>query len=418
RWEPAAEEFKDVASGILAVSISPDRQKYVLWFRPEMVQTVNWAGNPNPRTYIGIDGLPRLSPRKSFELWKETVQATSLPWKACEVEAALGLRKAIINVVLRQADELAELNAALQQSEGKEREKAVQLEQTLAELKQTQTQLIHNEKMSSLGQLVAGVAHELNNPINFISGNLAYANDYARDLLELVELYARYYPSPPPEIQEKAEAVELEFLLEDLPKLLGSMKLGAERICKLVHSLRNFSRLDESRMKPVDIHEGIDNTLIILNNRLKAKPEHPEIQTIKEYGDLPLVECHASQLNQVFMNLLANALDALEERDRDRTFEEIQASPSTITIGTEVIDDNWVAISIKDNGLGMPESAIAKIFDPFFTTKPVGKGTGLGLAISYQIVVEKHRGRLHCLSTLGKGTEFRIEIPLTTDADS
>jgi chemotaxis family two-component system sensor kinase Cph1 len=415
RWEPGAERFKDVASGILAIAISPDRQKYVLWFRPEIAQTVNWAGNPNPRTYIGVDGLPRLSPRKSFELWKETVQATSLPWKACEIEAALELRKAIINVVLRQADELAELNAALRQSEIKEREKALQLEQTLEELKHTQTQLIHNEKMSGLGQLVAGVAHELNNPINFISGNLSYATDYAQDLLELVELYTRYYPSPHAEIQEKAENVELDFLLEDLPKLLGSMKLGAERICKLVHSLRNFSRLDESQMKPVDIHEGIDNTLVILNNRLKAGPEHPGIEIIKEYGSLPLVECHPSQLNQVFMNLIANALDALEERDRDRNFAEIQASPSTITLRTEVTPENWVAISIKDNGSGMPESVREKIFDPFFTTKPVGKGTGLGLAISYQIVVEKHQGQLHCVSTLGEGTEFRIEIPLATD---
>lgn len=415
RWEPAADRFKDVASGLLAIAISPDRQKYVLWFRPEIAQTVNWAGNPNPRTYIGVDGLPRLSPRKSFELWKETVQATSSPWKACEIEAALELRKAIINVVLRQADELAELNAALRQSEIQEREKALQLQQTLQELKQTQTQLIQNEKMSSLGQLVAGVAHELNNPINFISGNLAYASDYAGDLLELVELYTRHYPSPHPEIQEKAEAVELDFLLEDLPKLLGSMKLGAERICKLVYSLRNFSRLDESQMKPVDIHEGIDNTLVILNNRIKARPEHPGIEIVKEYGDLPLVECHASQLNQVFMNLIANALDALEERDRDRSFTEIQEAPSTLTIQTEVVGENGVAISIKDNGSGMPESISSKIFDPFFTTKPVGKGTGLGLAISHQIVVEKHRGQLHCISTLGEGTEFRIEIPLTTD---
>jgi two-component system, chemotaxis family, sensor kinase Cph1 len=412
KWEPAAESFKETVSGLLAVAISPDRKKFVLWFRPEILQTVNWAGNPNPRTHIGVDGIPKLSPRKSFELWKETVRSTSLPWKACEIEAALELRKAIINVVLRQADELAELNAALQQSEAKEREKAIQLEQALQELKQTQMQLIHNEKMSSLGQLVAGVAHELNNPVNFISGNLAYANEYAQSLLELVELYVQYYPSPHPEIQEKAEEVELEFLLEDLPKLLNSMKLGAERICKLVNSLRNFSRLDESDMKPVDIHEGIDNTLIILNNRLKPKPEHPGVQTIKEYSTLPLVECHASQLNQVFMNLIANGIDALEERDLNRSFAEIKAYPSTITLRTEVMNQDWVAIAIKDNGPGMPEEIKAKIFDPFFTTKPVGKGTGLGLAISYQIITEKHHGKFYCISSLGEGTEFRIEIPL------
>lgn len=412
KWEPVAERFKDVASGLLAVAIAPQQNKYVLWFRPEIVQTVNWAGNPTPQTHIGLDGCPKLSPRKSFELWKETVRSTSLPWQACEIEAALELRKAIINVVLRQADELADLNAALQHSEAQEREKAMQLEQALQELRQTQTQLIHNEKMSSLGQLVAGVAHELNNPVNFISGNLTYASEYAENLLELVELYVKHYPSPHPEVQDKAEEVELDFLLEDLPKLLASMKLGAERICKLVHSLRNFSRLDESEMKPVDIHEGIDNTLVILNNRFKAKPEHPGIQLLKEYGDLPSVECHASQLNQVFMNLIANGIDALEERDRDRSFAEIAANPSTITIRTETVGDNGIAISIKDNGSGMPEKIQSKIFDPFFTTKPVGKGTGLGLAISHQIVVEKHKGQLHCISTPGGGTEFRIEIPL------
>ncbi|MBD2579493.1 ATP-binding protein [Oscillatoria sp. FACHB-1406] len=412
RWEPAIAAYKDVASGMLAVAISPQPKKYLLWFRPEIVQTVRWAGDPSPQTQVGSDGIVGLCPRKSFEMWKETVRLTSLSWQQYEIDAALELRKAIINVVLRQADELAELNMALRQSEARQREKAKELKSTLCELKQTQTQLIHNEKMSSLGQLVAGVAHELNNPINFIGGNLRYAQEYANNLLSLVELYSQYYPSPPIEIESKIEAVEFDFLREDFPKLMSSMKLGAERISKLVSSLRNFSRLDESDMKPVDIHEGIDNTLVILNNRFKAKPDRPNIQIVKEYGNLPLVECHASQLNQVFMNLIANGVDALEERDLALPMEEVAANPSTITIRTESIGESEVIISIIDNALGMPEEVAARIFDPFFTTKPIGKGTGLGLAISHQIVVEKHKGKLHCISTPGVGTEFRIEIPL------
>lgn len=410
--EPAISAYKDVASGMLAVAISPQPKKYILWFRPEIVQTVRWAGDPSPQTQIGSDGIVGLCPRKSFEMWKETVCLTSLPWQQYEIDAAQELRKAIINVVLRQADELAELNTALQQSEAKQREKAKELKSTLRELKQTQTKLIHNEKMSSLGQLVAGVAHELNNPINFIAGNLRYAQEYANNLLSLVELYSQHYPSPSADLESKIEEVEFDFLRDDFPKLMSSMKLGAERISKLVASLRNFSRLDESDTKPVDIHEGIDNTLVILNNRFKAKPEQAGIQVVKEYGSLPLVECHASQLNQVFMNLIANGVDALEDRDRSLSIEEAAANPSTITIRTEQLGESEVVISIIDNALGMPEEIKEKIFDPFFTTKPVGKGTGLGLAISYQIVVEKHQGKFYCFSTPGVGTEFRIEIPL------
>lgn len=293
-----------------------------------------------------------------------------------------------------------------------------QLESTLQELKQTQTQLIQTEKMSSLGQLVAGVAHEINNPVNFIHGNLIHASDYTKDLLKMLQLYQQQ-PSlnPDPEIQALAEEVDLEYLLEDLPKLLSSMRVGADRIRQIVLSLRNFSRLDEAEMKPVNIHEGIESTLLILQHRLQKKGDF-SIEIAKEYGELPLVECYAGQLNQVFMNILSNAIDALEECSRGQgacqllTLEDARQRSNVIQIRTEAIDQGWVRIRIADNGSGIPEAALKKLFDPFFTTKPVGSGTGLGLSISYQIVVEKHGGRLECVSQPGQGAEFVIEIPV------
>lgn len=319
----------------------------------------------------------------------------------------------------------AQLGVALQQAEllAQTQRYCEQLSCTLDQLKKTQTQLIQTEKMSSLGQLVAGVAHEINNPVNFIYGNLGHAGQYAQDLLNLLDLYQQHYPHPDPEIVEQAEAIDLKFLAEDLPKLLISMKVGAERIYQLVVSLRNFSRLDQADRKPVDIHEGLDSTLLILQHRLKAKPNEPGIQVIKTYSDLPLVECHAGQLNQVFMNVISNAIDALEQRDDECPAWEIQNSPSQITIRTslrteslvEGLGTQYVVIQIADNGLGMTDAVQSQIFDPFFTTKPVGKGTGLGLSISYQIVVEKHGGMFKCLSVPGQGTEFRIEIPVQQD---
>ncbi|HIK05273.1 MAG TPA: PAS domain S-box protein [Trichormus sp. M33_DOE_039] len=291
------------------------------------------------------------------------------------------------------------------QAEIKLQQQAENLEKTLLELQLTQTQLIQSEKMSSLGNMVAGVAHEINNPVNFIHGNLIPASEYAQDLLHLLKLYQIHYPYPPEEIQATLIDIEFDFLKEDLVKLLKSMRVGTQRIREIVLSLRNFSRLDEAEFKDVDIHEGIDSTLMILHNRLKSKPGHPEILVIKEYGKLPLVECYPGQLNQVFMNILSNAIDSLDGS--------VMGEQGQIKIMTEVINNHWVKVRISDNGMGIPTQAIPKLFDPFFTTKSVGKGTGLGLSISYQIVVDKHRGRLSCHSELGKGAEFVIEIPIT-----
>lgn len=328
------------------------------------------------------------------------------------------LSAATLNALSFVANELAlgikrkQAELALQQSEACLRQQTLDLEQALRELQHTQSQLVQSEKMSSLGQLVAGVAHEINNPVNFIYGNLSHANEYTQDLLKLLQLYQEHYPQPAPAIRAEAEAIDLEFLVEDLPKLLTSMKVGADRIQKIVASLRTFSRMDEAEFKAVNLHEGIDSTLLILQNRLKAKHDRPEIKVLKHYSNLPLVECYAGQLNQVFMNILTNALDALEERDSHRSPQELQQTPSTIAIYSEMPNPQQVTIRIVDNGPGMAESVRQRLFDPFFTTKPIGKGTGMGLSISYQIVTERHGGSLQCHSAPGEGAEFVIQIPL------
>jgi two-component system, NtrC family, sensor kinase len=295
-----------------------------------------------------------------------------------------------------------EAEEALRKSETKFREQAQKLELALKDLKLTQAQLVQSEKLSSMGQLVAGVAHEINNPLNFVYGNLNHVSDYIQNLLQLLHLYQEYYPNPVPEIQAKIEESYLDFLMEDLPKTLESMKFGANRIREFVLSLRNFSRLDEAQMKAVDIHEGIESTLLILQNRLKGKSGHPKIILHKDYGNLPWVSCYASQLNQVFMNIISNAIDAVEN----------QPSPRIIRVKTEHHPANLVEISISDNGSGIPEEIQSHLFDPFFTTKPVGKGTGLGLSIAHHIVVEKHKGQLKCISHPGQGTQFVISIPI------
>ncbi|BAY16588.1 multi-sensor signal transduction histidine kinase [Anabaenopsis circularis NIES-21] len=323
-----------------------------------------------------------------------------------------------INLIQQLADQAAiaiQQAQLYQQSCAAETEataKATQLEQALLELQAAQTQLIQTEKMSSLGQLVAGVAHEINNPVNFIYGNLHYASKYTQDLLKIIDLYQLHYPQPHHEISSTAKAIDLEFLSEDLPKMISSMQVGADRIRSIVLSLRNFSRLDEAENKPVDLHEGIDNTLLILQHRLKSSVYFTGIDIIKDYGDLPLIECYAGQINQVFMNILTNAIDALENQG-ELAQGKSQLSKPQISISTRLSTDrSRVLIRIADNGLGMTEEVRKRIFDPFFTTKSVGKGTGLGLAISYQIIVEKHGGMMDCISELGKGTEFWIEIPI------
>ncbi|BAZ40848.1 integral membrane sensor signal transduction histidine kinase [Calothrix sp. NIES-4101] len=310
------------------------------------------------------------------------------------------------------AEEKEQSIIELQQAEVLLKEQTQQLQMTLESLQKTQLQLVQSEKMSSLGELVAGIAHEINNPVNFIHGNLVHVRDYTYNLLALIQLYQKFYPNAVPEIQAETDEIDLSFLQEDLIKLLDSMKLGTDRIRQIVLSLRNFSRMDEADFKQVDIHEGIDSTLLILQHRLKAKSNCPGIEVIKDYGNLPQVECYAGQLNQVFMNILSNAIDALEEKDTKRSLEDIQAKPSQITIRTSAIDGQWVEIAITDNGVGIAEHIQQRIFDPFFTTKPVGKGTGMGMSISYQIITVKHSGKLKCFSTLGQGTEFVIQIPI------
>jgi len=319
-------------------------------------------------------------------------------WNETEVE----LLRAVTNQLAIALDQ-AELYEKSRTDAQTAQEKAHQLELTLQELQQAQLKLIQSEKMSGIGQMVAGVAHEINNPVTFIHSNVNYINQYSQELLSLIKLYQQEYPQPTPAIQSAQEAIDLEFLSEDLPKLLKSMNMGTGRIRDIVLSLRNFSRLDQAEVKPVDIHEGIDSTLLILGHRLKAQLQFSGVEIIKNYGDLPLVKCYPGQLNQVFMNLLANAIDALEEGKKPL---------NRIRISTEFTNSKTVIIRIADNGLGIPEHIIEKLFDPFFTTKPVGKGTGLGLSISSQIITERHGGKLRCESTLNQGTEFIIEIPI------
>ena len=292
-------------------------------------------------------------------------------------------------------------------------EQSIKLTQTLETLQDAQLQLVQSEKMSALGNLVAGIAHEINNPIGFVAGNLKMAREYIGDLFKLIELYQKYYPNPEPEIDQEIEEMDLEYLRDDLPKLFDSLKIGSERIRNISISLRTFSRGDTEHKIPFNIHEGIDSTILILRHRLKANESHPEIKVIKNYGNLPLINCYSGQLNQVFMNLLANAIDSLEESNIDKSFEEIEENLNQIEITTSLTEDEKsILIKIADNGLGISKDVQQKIFDHLFTTKPVGKGTGLGLSIAREIIVDKHGGNLSFNSEIGQGTEFVIEIPM------
>ncbi|MBP0001140.1 MAG: GAF domain-containing protein, partial [Cyanobacteria bacterium SID2] len=320
--------------------------------------------------------------------------------KLLTAQAAISLENARLYSCLE--DYSHNLEFQVEQRTEELQEKNQHLQQALQELQQTQTHLIQAEKMSSLGQMVAGIAHEINNPINFIAGNIDLAREYVCDLLDLLQLYEQNGASHP-SVQMKVQSIDLDFLCDDLSKLLDSMKNGSNRIRQIILGLRNFSRLDESAVKEVDLHEGLENTLLILQHRLKATGKRSEIDIVKHYGQLPLINCYASQLNQVFLNILTNAIDVLA------TSEAVN-SPQ-IQIATEMRDRQTARIRIVDNGPGMSESIRQRIFDPFFTTKPVGRGTGLGLSISYQIVTEQHRGQLQCISQLGTGTEFTIDLP-------
>lgn len=348
-------------------------------------------------------------------------------------------------------------NTQLKESEARERERSRQLEQAISELKRTQAQLIQTEKMASLGQLVAGIAHEINNPVNFISGNLSFIKGYFNDALKIIQAYQNNYPDPPTEIQDLYEEIDFKFLVEDWEKLIESMHVGADRIYTIVRSLQTFSKLNTSKIKSIDIHENIDRALLLLQPRLKQAGNSREIQVIKDYGQLPNITCYDSQLSQVFINLISNAIDALEYRFIDDIQDDSQKNlcavcqssvPSDsesdlnycrkkispqIRIFTEFVgvknfefelDQNInqkngkIVIRIADNGCGISSEIKNRIFDPFFTTKPVGKGTGLGLSLSYQIVVEQHEGQLYCVSVPGEGTELVVEIPIAKDSQS
>lgn len=392
------------------LGITPDQTSLLAWaatwevYLADQVTPCTLKDFPLSRVIQGV-------PLEATELFIKSVPTQPGNWfsvTARDLASAEGDLQGGI-AVFHNITPLKQSEIALRQSEARSREQALHLQEALQDLQKMQFQLVQTEKMSSLGQLVAGIAHEINNPVNFISGNLIHAQQNIEDLLALITLYQQLYPEPNLDIQALATDIDLEFVATDLPKLMRSMKVGSERIQAIVASLRTFSRMDEAEMKSVDIHNGLDSTLMILRNRLKSRSETGEIAVVCDYGHIPAVECYAGQLNQVFMNVLSNAIDALEEQ---RTPASAGTRAPRITIQTALTSDQQVCIHIRDNGPGISEQVRHQVFNPFFTTKPVGKGTGMGLSISYQIVTEKHGGVFECESAIGQGTTFKILIPL------
>ncbi|MGG6265090.1 PAS domain S-box protein [Leptolyngbya sp. AN03gr2] len=363
-----------------------------------------------PIAYASVEQLLKTGERQTEIEFRARRKDGSWYWALSNTAAIKGSNGTVISIlgIVRDISDRKANEEALRRSEAQLRQQAIDLEKALQDLQRTQSQLIHSEKMSSLGQLVAGIAHEINNPISFIYGNISHATTYFENIAELLELYQKHYPDPHSEIKQSIEDMDLEFVFEDLMNLFSSMRTGAERIREIVLSLRTFSRLDEAELKSVNIHDGIESTLTILQNRLNQKHK---IKVIKHYAELPKVECFAGSLNQVFLQIITNAIDALEFAIKDAKWLEKQQQP-TIELYTEQISSAQIRIRIIDNGLGISKVVQARMFDPFFTTKPIGKGTGMGLATSYQIVTEQHQGRLTCCSTELKGAEFAIDLPI------